>query len=266
MQSHIGQLHKMSVTLAKPIQYKLDLDVSIDMNALIGREIKLSWYGGIQCISCGKPTKKSFSQGFCYTCYLKAPEAADCILRPELCRAHLGEGRDIEWENRNHNQPHFVYFAASDVVKVGVTRSTQIPTRWIDQGASSAIKIAETPNRYYAGVLEVALKDYFTDKTNWRNMLQNKQDESIDLVEEKWRLEEILPADLMAFFTEDDEIETLHFPVETYPTSVKSVGFDKENTIEGKLMGIKGQYLIFENGAVLNIRKHTGYIVELSFD
>jgi hypothetical protein len=159
-----------------------------------------------------------------------------------------------------------VYFAASDVVKVGVTRSTQIPTRWIDQGASSAIKIAETPNRYYAGVIEVALKDYFTDKTNWRNMLQNKQDESIDLVEEKWRLEEILPADLMAFFTEDDEIETLHFPVENYPTSVKSVGFDKENTIEGKLIGIKGQYLIFENGAVLNIRKHTGYVVELSFE
>ncbi len=80
----------------------------------------------------------------------------------------MGEGRDVEWEEKHHNQPHIVYLAASDVVKVGVTRETQVPTRWIDQGANEAIKLAETPNRYLAGVLEVALKSEFTDKTNWR--------------------------------------------------------------------------------------------------
>ena len=263
--SVIGQLHKMNVTHGDVISYELLLDEPIPMNELVGKPVKLSWYGGIQCVSCGKPTKKSFNQGFCYNCFLKAPEASECIIRPELCRAHLGEGRDIAWEEAHHNQPHVVYLAASDVVKVGVTRTTQIPTRWIDQGASSAIRLAVTPNRYLAGVLEVALKDYFTDKTNWQRMLRNEQDHSIDLVEEKWRMEEFLPSDLMAWFTEDDNIETFAYPVNQYPQKVKSVTFDKESLIEGTLSGIKGQYLIFDDGRVLNLRKHTGYILEVLF-
>lgn len=261
----IGQLHKMRTEHGEPIQYFLNLgDASFCMNDAIGKEIQLAWYGGIECIACGGATKKSFGQGFCYTCFLKAPEAADCILRPELCRAHLGEGRDVAWEEANHNQPHVVYLAASDSVKVGITRETQIPTRWIDQGASSAIKVAEVPNRYQAGIIEVALKDYFTDKTNWQRMLKNEVDESIDLVEEKWRLEGFLPSDFLAFFTEDDDIHTFHYPVADFPTKVKSTSFDKEQNIRGKLVGIKGQYLIFEGGIVLNLRKHTGYVIEFS--
>ena len=180
-----GQLHKMRVVQNSPIHYFLDLGESILMNQFLNKRIKITWKNKIQCINCQKETKKSFGQGFCYTCFSNSAQASPCIIRPELCRAHLGEGRDIAWEEKNHNQPHVVYLAQSDITKVGVTRSTQIPTRWIDQGAKAAIKVAETPNRYLAGILEIALKDHFSDKTNWQKMLKNEVNEHIDLVQEK---------------------------------------------------------------------------------
>ncbi len=262
--SAIGNLRKMSVHLDAEIQYTLNLSEDILMNDLIGNHIRLEWNGVINCSSCKKVTKKSFGQGFCYTCFANAPESAECIIRPELCRAHLGEGRDPEWEEKHHNKPHVVYLAASSAVKVGITRGDQVPTRWIDQGASSAIRLAETPNRYEAGRVEVALKEFFTDKTNWRKMLKNEIDEEIDLEEEKWALEEHLPVDIIELFSENDDIIALNYPVVEYPEKVKSLSFDKTNIIEGKLMGIKGQYLLFENGEVLNIRKHTSYHVKFN--
>jgi hypothetical protein len=259
----IGPLHKMRVSFDETIFYHLNLDESVLVNDLVGKNIKLSWNGQIICSTCGKHTKKSFGDGHCYTCFISAPEASECIIRPELCRAHLGEGRDTEWEQLHHNVPHVVYLAVSDCVKVGVTRMTQILTRWIDQGAYAAICIAETPNRYEAGVLEVALKDFFTDKTNWQRMLKNEIDESIDLVEEKWNIHDQLPSDLTQFFSENDEVLTLNYPVLEYPEKVTSLSFEKTPVIQGKLVGIKGQYLLFQGGQVLNIRKHTGYVVEL---
>ena len=254
----------MSVQLDEEIQYTLNLSENILMNDFIGNDIRLEWNGVINCSACKKVTKKSFGQGFCYPCFANAPESAECILRPELCRAHLGEGRDPEWEEKHHNKPHIVYLAASSAVKVGITRGDQIPTRWIDQGATSAIRLAETPNRYEAGRVEVALKEFFTDKTNWRKMLKNEIDEGINLEDEKWALEEHLPADIIELFSENDEIIALNYPVVEYPEKVKSLSFDKTNIIEGKLMGIKGQYLLFENGEVLNIRKHTSYHVKFN--
>lgn len=197
---------------------------------------------------------------------MTSPESAECIIRPELCRAHLGEGRDPQWEQENHNQPHFVYLAASDVVKVGVTRFTQIPTRWIDQGASAAIKLAETPNRYEAGLIEVALKSSFTDKTNWQKMVRNEVDESIDLEATKWQLSEQLPRDIEQFISDDDRITKIQYPVLSYPTKVKSISLDKTGSVTGKLIGIKGQYWLLEGGAVLNIRKHTSYQVTMEID
>ena len=260
-----GNLRKMRTELDDQIRYQLRLSDEIQMDQLVGEKISLNWLGTINCQKCSKITKKSFGEGFCYNCFVSAPEAAECIIRPELCRAHLGEGRDPEWEQEHHNRPHVVYLAASSAVKVGITRMEQVPTRWIDQGASSAIKLAITQNRYEAGVLEVALKDVFTDKTHWQKMLKNDIDPFIDLVEEKWSLEEHLPADLVDQFTDDDEIIELNYPVITYPQKVKSLSFDKLPKISGKLEGIKGQYLLFEGGQVLNIRKHTGYYVEVEY-
>ena len=259
----IGNLRKMSTHLDDQVQYVLNLSEDVNMNALIGQAIQLEWRGLIHCCKCSRITKNSFGQGFCYPCFRSAPEAAECIIRPELCRAHLGEGRDPEWEEKHHNQPHIVYLAASSAVKVGVTRIDQVPTRWIDQGATAAIRLAETANRYESGRLEVALKGLFADKTPWQKMLRNEIDEGIDLVEEKWALQEHLPADILALFSDNDEITRLHYPVLEYPEKVKSLTFDKSPLVHGKLMGIKGQYLLFEGGEVLNIRRHTGYSVEL---
>ena len=258
-----GSIRKMSVDLNDEVVYTLNLSSDVLMNNFIGQKIRLEWNGVINCSACNKVTKKSFGQGFCYSCFINSPQASPCILRPELCRAHLGEGRDVEWEEKHHNQPHVVYLALSSAVKVGITRGDQIPTRWIDQGASAAIRLAETENRYEAGRIEVALKEFFTDKTNWRKMLQNVVDDTVDLEDEKWSLEEHLPADITELFSENDEIIEISYPVINYPEKVKSLSFDKTPIIEGKLMGIKGQYLIFENGEVLNIRKHTGYLIDI---
>ena len=250
--------------------YHLPLeDKLIPMNELIGKTISLKYENEIYCISCGKKTYRSFSQGFCYDCLMSSPEAAECIIRPELCQAHNGIGRDMEWEREHHLQEHFVYLALSSEIKVGVTRATQIPTRWIDQGASSVIRFAKVPYRYLAGVIEVELKKHFTDKTNWRKMLASPKpppaEGVFDLVSEKRRVRELLPEELKQYYCEADAITTINYPVLKYPEKIKSLDFEKQNLVSGKLMGIKGQYLIMEDNSVLNVRKHGGYVVSIEF-
>lgn len=259
-------LSKMKTKLQEPIEYILKTpDTSISMNGLLNKKISLQWNGIISCRKCDKRTKKSFGEGFCYNCFISAPEASPCILKPELCEAHLGKGRDIEYEEKNHNQPHIVYLAATDKVKVGVTRETQVPTRWIDQGAHQTIILARTPNRYLAGVIEVALKAVYSDKTNWRSMLKNIINDSIDLEEEKWSCCDMLPTDLQQYFTEDDSILTLKFPSKDYPEKIQSLNLLKQAFFEGILTGIKGQYLIFDNETVFNVRRHTSFEIELDY-
>jgi hypothetical protein len=258
-------LNKMQVDHLDVIEYSfVHSNDKTSLNQFIGKSIQLSWTGNIFCRKCTKKTKQPFGEGFCYNCFVSAPEASPCIIHPELCEAHLGKGRDMEYEKKHHNQPHFVYLAATEIVKVGVTRTTQIPTRWIDQGANSAIIVAETPNRYLAGVIEVALKNVFADKTNWQNMLRNKSDETIDLIEEKWKLEELLPQDLSQYISDSEEIHAFNYPVIKYPEKVTSMGFEKTREISGILTGIRGQYLMFDYKNVINIRKHTGFEIELN--
>jgi len=259
-----GNLTKMRTSLEDGVEYRLMLSEEVCMNDFVGKSLKIEFTGTINCQNCGKVTKKTFSDGFCYNCFTTAPQAAECIIRPELCRAHLGEGRDPEWEEKHHNQPHIVYLAASSAIKVGITRTTQIPTRWIDQGASAAVILAETPNRYEAGRIEVAMKSLYTDKTSWQKMLKNEIDEDIDLLDEKWSLEDQLPGDILDFFSDDETLWELNYPVLEYPTKVKSNSLDKTPIVEGVLKGIKGQYLLFEDGQVFNVRKHTGYHVQIS--
>ena len=256
-------LKKMFVSHTDPVTYHADwIDESI--NSLIGQNIHIKWSGRYICKSCNKTPNKLFGEGLCYSCFSTLPIASPCIIHPEKCRAHLGEGRDMEWERKHHLQPHIVYLAVSDVVKVGVTRDTQIPIRWIDQGAIKAIKLAETKNRYEAGCIEVALKSNYTDKTNWRKMVKNEVDESIDLIDEKWSLHEELPFDMQEFFSEDDSVLEFNYPVYKYPEKIIYISLDKQNEIKGRLTGIKGQYLLFENGSVFNVRRHTGYEVSIT--
>lgn len=262
-----GNLRKMQTTYASPIQYQLALgEEKVDMTALVGTKVKLSYTGLINCVNCGRKTNKSFAQGFCYPCFMNAPQNAECIIRPELCEAHLGKGRDPEWEEKNHNQPHVVYLAISSGIKVGVTRSTQVPYRWIDQGASKAVKIAETENRYQAGMIEVDLKQYASDKTAWQRMLKNEIAHDVDVLETKALLQEKMNQDFNQFASKDDKIYELEYPALRFPQKVKSHNLDKVPVLEGQLEAIKGQYLLFEGGIVINIRKYGGYFVELEIE
>lgn len=254
-----GNLRKMQTRLRDVAQYTLLLDgVPVDMNAKIGETLSLRFDGTINCIVCGRETRKSFGQGFCYPCFRDAPEASECIIRPELCRAHEGEARDMDWAEKHCLVEQIVYLARSSAIKVGITRASQMPTRWIDQGATDAIVFARVPNRYTAGLVEVAMKEHLTDRTNWQRMLKNEVIDA-DLVATKASLIDKLGPELRQYIDSDDTVCTINYPVERYPEKVKSVGFDKQPQIEGRLAGIKGQYLIFDDNRVLNIRKHNGY-------
>jgi hypothetical protein len=260
-----GNIDKMPTSFGNPVQYFLRLGPDeVDMNSLVGQNISIRWTGNIYCSVCSKKTYKSFGEGLCYNCFMTSPDNAECILRPELCLAHEHKGRDIEWEISHHLRPHFVYLALVNETKIGVTRDTQIPTRWIDQGANQAIILAETPYRQLAGLIEVAMKEYLTDKTHWSKMLRNDFNRDIDLASEKHRVTSLLPEHLQPYLSHNDEVLELHYPVTEYPKKVTSVGFDKQSEISGKLIGIRAQYLIFDGGAVINVRKHTGYEVELT--
>lgn len=259
-----GVLSKMPTEIGNPIQYYLVFESSfLNVNQLINREISIQFVG-CQCLNCGKK-KKIFRQGFCYDCFYSSPAVGDWIMKPELSTAHLGiEDRDLAYEEKVQLQPHIVYLALSSEVKVGVTRKTQMPTRWIDQGAEKAIVLVEVPNRYLAGITEVALKNHFSDKTNWRKMLTNTF-ETADLIQEKAKVQSWLPQEVQEYFhVEINEIIEMHYPVETYPTKVNSLNLDKTPHFEGKLVGIKGQYLLFADGTVFNVRSNEGYVVQIT--
>jgi hypothetical protein len=258
-----GVLTKMQTEFGNPIQYYLVFENSfLSLNQLLGKEMSIQ-FQGYQCLNCSK-AKKIYRQGFCYDCFYSSPSVGDWIMKPELSTAHLGiEDRDLAYESRVQLQPHIVYLALSSEVKVGVTRDTQVPTRWIDQGAEKALSIVEVPNRYLAGITEVALKNHFVDKTNWRKMLTNDI-ATTDLIEEKQKLKMLLPEEVRDFFYSDkNDLYEMHYPVLSYPTKINSLSLEKTPNFKGKLMGIKGQYLIFEDGTVFNVRSSEGYVVRI---
>ncbi len=263
-----GDLLKMrSEVNDEQVNYFLNLkDNSILINDLIGKEIILKHTGVIHCIKCGKVTKKSFAQGFCYNCMQTAPETEECVLRPNLCKAHLGVARDMEYAKEHCLRPHFVYLSNTGDVKVGVTRQSQIPTRWIDQGATSAVKICKTPNRHMAGLIEIHLGQHFTDKTHWRRMVSDQVDSSINMTEHREKAISLLNPEMLPFVCEDDKVYQFNYPVQKYPLIPKSLNFDSQPEIKGILTGIKGQYIMLNNEMVFNIRRHNGYEVELMWD
>ncbi|MBW8244430.1 DUF2797 domain-containing protein, partial [Muricauda oceani] len=238
-----GVLRKMRTEIGSPIQYFLVFENDfINMNQGLNRELQIDFIK-FQCLNCGED-RPIYRQGFCKTCFYETPLAGDWIMKPELSTAHLDkEDRDLEFEKKMQLQPHIVYLANSSSIKVGVTRKSQVPTRWIDQGAHEAIEIVEVPNRYLAGITEVALKDHVSDKTSWRKMLQNEI-EDVDLVAWRNKLKASIPEEALDFFLEDREETNLEFPVLKYPEKVKSLNLDKTPSYKGVLKGIKGQYLI----------------------
>jgi hypothetical protein len=268
-----GGVRKMRSRLAGPVEYMLPLgEVGIDMNSLLEQKIKLEFSGDIHCVNCGRKTNKSFNQGHCFPCLQKLAQCDSCIIHPEKCHFDQGTCREPGWGERHCMQDHIVYLANSSGLKVGITRATQVPTRWIDQGATQALAIIRVRTRLQSGVLEMMFKQHVADKTNWRDMLKGTPEgldmkaKSVELIEkcrsEIAELEERFGFFAISVLTGIEAVE-IAYPVVRYLEKINSFNFDKDPVVEGTLLGIKGQYLIFDTG-VINMRRFSGYDVEIS--
>ena len=263
-----GALSKMSTRLEQPVQYSLRLgEQDLDLNALLGQGVRLEYLGAIHCSHCGRKTKKSFSQGYCYPCFSKLAQCDTCIMSPERCHYAAGTCREPAWGEQFCMTDHVVYLANSSGAKVGITRATQVPTRWIDQGATQALPIMRVATRQQSGLVEDVLRSQVTDRTNWRAMLKGEAlpldlaqlageifetcQDGITALQERFGLQAIQPLSDLA-------VVDIAYPVLAYPAKVASFDLEKTPVVEGALQGIKGQYLIFDTG-VINIRKFTAY-------
>ena len=263
-----GALSKMGTRLEQPVQYSLRLgEQDLDLNALLGQGIRLEYLGAIHCSHCGRKTKKSFSQGYCYPCFSKLAQCDTCIMSPERCHYAAGTCREPAWGEQFCMTEHVVYLANSSGAKVGITRASQVPTRWIDQGATQALPIMRVATRQQSGLVEDVLRSQVTDRTNWRAMLKGEAapldlaqlageifeacQDGITALQERFGLQAIQPLS-------DLPVVEINYPVLAYPAKVVSFDLEKKPVVEGTLQGIKGQYLIFDTG-VINIRKFTAY-------
>lgn len=267
-----GVLNKMRAQLGENVHYQLPVGEGfIDLNPFINKTITLKHTGNIFCCSCGKKTKKSYSQGHCYVCMTKLASCDMCIMKPETCHYDQGTCREPDWAQDHCMVDHYVYLSNTSSLKVGITRHTQIPTRWIDQGATQGLPIYKVKTRHISGLVEVELAKHIADKTNWRTLLKGNGD-PLPLEEQFAKLRPLVEekiAEIKQRFGDDAveevnaQITEIHYPVEVFPSKITSHNFDKEPVVSGVLQGIKGQYLILDTG-VINIRKFTSYEVEVS--
>lgn len=268
-----GAVRKMKTELADPVQYSMILgEEAVPLNAFLGQTLGLRYHGVINCIHCDRKTSKSFSQGYCYPCFKRLAQCDTCIMSPEKCHYAAGTCREPEWGEQHCMIDHIVYLANTSGIKVGITRGTQVPTRWMDQGATQAQPIFRVDTRLHSGLVETVFKNHIADKTNWQAMLKGDADHR-DLEQERIRLLAECTAEideLQARFglqaitvLEQHRPTVINYPVLEYPTKVKSFNLDKTPEVGGTLLGIKGQYLIFDTG-VINMRKYGGYQLSLT--
>ncbi len=259
-----NNLKKLNTSLETKVQYFLfDQNSDWNLNILLGKKLKIEWNGQINCVHCGRITRKSYSQGYCFPCSQTVPEADLSIVKPELDMAHLGISKDMEWAKTHSLVEHYVYLADTSSLKVGITRFNQIPTRWIDQGATQGLIVAKVPYRNLAGQIELALKKHYADKTNWRQMLSCRGPVVENIEQEAQNVHQILEKNFSEYCIQHTPIQ-IDYPVLEYPQKVNAINLDDTPTFEGVLTGIKGQYLIFDAQHVINIRKYSGYYVRLS--
>ena len=271
--SIVGCLRKMQVARDDPVSYVLPVgSEAVALNPLLGNRIGIRYAGTIHCVACGRSTAKSFNQGYCYPCFRRLASCDSCIMSPQRCHYHLGTCREPAWGEANCMRSHVVYLANSSGVKVGITRESQVPTRWIDQGAVQALPIARVASRRMSGLVEVIIKEHVSDRTDWRRMLKGEP-EAVDLHARREALLERCDPELKSLADEHDRVgpefiadartSRFSYPVLEYPRKVTAINLEKTPQVEGTLLGIKGQYLILDAG-VLNIRKYGGYEVALT--
>lgn len=258
-------INDLPVSYSLPLYDMLEPASLIPLNPLLGKPVRIEFENAIHCVVTGKKIRKAYGEGMSYEAFMSSPQAVESIIRPELSRIHEGIAlRDLEWETEHHLQPHVVYLSNTSGLKVGVTRTTQVPTRWIDQGATQALIIAETPYRQAAGLIEVSLKPHLADKTNWQQMLKT-ENHRMNMEQERAHYVQYIPEELKQWVTRDAKETQIEYPVLTYPAKIKSVKLDTVSIIEGVLTGIKGQYLMINGETVINIRSHTGYKISFEY-
>ncbi|MGO0063145.1 DUF2797 domain-containing protein [Brevibacillus fluminis] len=244
----------------QPVDYYLHLDdEKIPLNDLLGSDISITYLGQKNCISCGRKTNKTFNSGYCYPCFTNLAENDLCIVKPHECHFDNGTCRDESFGETYCMIPHYVYLALSSDVKVGLTRKHNQLKRWVDQGAIRAIPIAELPTRRMAGELEFHLSQYLPDKTNWRKMLKGDVTDK-DLLSIRDEVYQHFPEQFKPFQLNENEWVDITYPILETLDKINSMSLDKTETIQGKLLGAKAQYLILSTG-VFQTRKHAGYQV-----
>ncbi|WP_251976663.1 DUF2797 domain-containing protein [Salinicola avicenniae] len=269
-----GALRKLEISLPPSGRAEYHLragERTLALNALLGHHLRLRHTGEIRCVHCDRFTRKSFGQGYCYPCFKSLAQCDLCIVRPETCHYFQGTCREPDWGERHCFRPHVVYLANASGLKVGITRGTNTPTRWLDQGAIQALPILEVETRQQSGLVETLFKAHVSDRTNWRAMLKGEV-ETLDLPAERDRLLAVVASELDALRATHGETSirdveaasplTIGYPVATWPRKIVSHNLDKTPEIDGVLMGLKGQYLILDSG-VINLRKYSGYRVEV---
>lgn len=260
------RLKKMPVEVQEPVLYSLRLDNGSSedgvllMNDLLGKQLKISYEGEIRCLHCNQATQKSF-QGYCYKDFQRLACCDQCQMSPELCHYDKGSCREPDWGKEFCFSPHSVYLARSSGVKVGITRENPALIRWIDQGAIEGMVIATVPDRKTSGLLERALALHLPDRTNFRTMLTGPV--CLQSLEEVYEtVADYVPMSLQDYLLPAPTLHTLHYPILRAPAKVNALSLDKNPVLDGRFMGIKGQYLIFED-FVFNLRAHSGYMVQL---
>ncbi|MBL97720.1 MAG: hypothetical protein CMF52_07885 [Legionellales bacterium] len=276
MVSFGGIVSGLDIQSDRPLRYALCFEdhETVPLNCLIGRSITVRYLDHMQCTYCKRRIKKTYNNGFCFLCFRRLARCDSCIVRPELCHFHLGTCREPDWGSRVCMQRHIVYLSFTSHVKVGITRAANVPRRWYDQGAMVALPIYQVPTRRVSGYLEVALKAYFKDKTQWRQMLQT-QHCAVDL---RQSIQSVIDQGALNRYIDEEplfkdgppvpvyshyEPEVISYPMHDVPSPLKAINLEKTPEFTATLLGMKGQYLIFDQ-AVFNVKKYAGYRIECS--
>ncbi len=228
------------------------------LNSLLGKKIVIKFSGEIRCIECGRITSKSFQQGNCYPCFMKLAKNDLCILKPETCHFHLGTCRAPEWGKSNCFKPHKVYLSNTSGLKVGISKENPVTNRWVDQGAMFGIEFFDVGSRKDAGIIESEISKFISDKTAWQKMV-SMDSEKINLAQKRQEIFQMVKekiGNIQNTFLTNDEI-AITYPILKYPSKKTAYKPNELKPIEDTLVGIKGQYLLFENG-VFNIRSNSG--------
>ncbi len=237
-------------------------DEQVEISDMLGRQVNIRFQGEKRCIACGRKVSKLYQNGYCFPCVTTLAETDLCIVKPHECHHHLGTCRDNEFAATHCMIPHYVYLAVSSHAKVGLTRKHREFTRWVDQGAVRAMLIAELPTRKMAGELEMEIAKTMPDKTDWRKMVQGKADD-VNLRELANAVEEQLPDEWRSYLLPERVVHEFEYPFlagEPAPKA-KSMNAEKEQ-ISGRLIGIRGQYLLFPEG-VFQVKKHSGMLLDV---